>query len=307
MNSRSQFMKLAQVAFLFLLPLKLLAFSSTADVIGGVPLSENVNVSQYAPINTNNVPEVLISRNVYLLSINPQKRLLNWAAWKIDASDMGNVGRSNNFIQDADLETYLSARGQHAVQKDDYLGSCYDRGHQVPSADRDTTLPLNQLTFLMSNMIPQTAFLNRGIWEHLEHYSREQVRTFGKKVYIIAGPIYDEDFGTIGQKNDIPVPSKNFKILMIVNNDQDINDPNVKPEVIAVVMPNILRTGEKPNLNKDELCKESAINTTANSSDSTVVADPVNEDDWKQYQVSPSEVERLSGFKISNLVVPTGE
>lgn len=307
MNGCSQVVQIAKIVFLFVLPLKALAFTSTADVIGGVPLADNINVSQYSPINTNNVPEVLISRNVYLLSVNPQKRLLNWAAWKIDASDMGNVGRSNNFLQDSDLETYLSARGQHAVQKDEYSGTCYDRGHQVPSADRDTSLPLNQLTFLMSNMIPQTAYLNRVIWEHLEHYSRELVRSNGKKVYIIAGPIYDEDFGMTGRNNDIPVPSKNFKILITVDKDQDINDRNVKPEITAVIMPNLLRTGEKPNLNKDELCKESAVNMTAPISSDSSVADPVNQDDWKQYQVSPSEVERLSGFKISNLAEAVGQ
>lgn len=307
MNSRSQFKQLVQFVFLFILPLKLLAFSSTSDVIGGLPLSDNINVSQYAPVNTNNVPEVLISRDVYLLSINPQKRLLNWAAWKIEASDMGTVGRSNKFNQDPDLETYLSARDQHAVQKDDYLGSCFDRGHQVPSADRTTTLPLNELTFLMSNMIPQTAFLNRGMWAHLEHYSRELVRSEGKKVYIISGPIYDEDFGAIGKNGDIPVPSKNFKILIYVNKDQDINDQNVKPDIIAVVMPNILRTGEKPHLNKEELCKESSFGPGAPNSGDTTAATPVNQDDWKQYQVSPAEVERLSGFKISHITGPAGE
>lgn len=296
-----------QFVFLFILPLKLLAFSSTADVIGGLPLSDNINVSQYAPENTNNVPEVLISRSLYLLSVNPQKRILNWAAWKIEASDMGTAGRSNNFLQDADLETYLSARGSHAVQKDEYSGTCYDRGHQVPSADRDVTLAQNQLTFFMSNMIPQTAYLNRVIWGHLEHYTRELVRTAGKKVYIIAGPIYDEDFGMTGKNNDIPVPSKNFKILLTVNQDQDINDRNVKPEITAVIMPNILRTGEKPHLNKEELCKESQVGFAAANGADGAVAEPVNEDDWKQYQVSPSEVERLSGFKITNLVAPTGE
>ena len=109
----------------------------------------------------------------------------------------------------------------------------------------------------MSNMIPQTAYLNRVVWEHLEAHTRDLVVNQKKKVYIIAGPIYDEDFGKIGPNNDIPVPSKNFKIVISVNQDQDINDPNVKPDILAVVMPNLLMTGKKPSEDKTELCKES--------------------------------------------------
>ncbi len=271
-------------------------FFSSSDVIGNLPLSQNINVSIYSPLNLNHQPEVLISRDVYLISFNPQKRLLNWASWKIESSDLGSVGRSNNFLPDPDLQNYLTKLNQQAVLPDDYKNSCFDRGHQVPSADRDTSMPINQLTFLMSNMIPQTAYLNRVVWEHLEHYTRELVRTQNKKVYIIAGPIYDEDFGKIGINHDIPVPSKNFKIVISVNQNQNINDPNVKPEVVSVVMPNILKNGKKPNEDQQELCAESKSLSIGPGASKTM-----NYDDWKAFQVDLSEVERLSGFKIENL------
>jgi endonuclease G, mitochondrial len=277
-------------------PLFALAFSSSSDVIGNLPLQQNLNISMYSPVNLNHQPEVLISRDVYLISFNPQKRLLNWAAWKIESSDLGSVGRSNNFQVDSDLQTYLGKSNMQAVQPDDYVGSCFDRGHQVPSADRDTSTAVNQLTFLMSNMIPQTAYLNRVVWEHLEHYTRELVRTQNKKVYIIAGPIYDEDFGSIGKNNDIPVPSKDFKIVISINQNENIEDPNVKPDVVAVVMPNIMKNGKKPNEDKTELCDESK-----NLSIGTGISQTMNYDDWKAYQVDVSEVEKLSGFKIENL------
>ena len=52
----------------------------------------------------------------------------------------------------------------------DYVGSGFDRGHMVPNADRDkeTSIPINQATFLMTNMIPQSPANNQGPWANLE-------------------------------------------------------------------------------------------------------------------------------------------
>lgn len=295
MNLFTSFKRTYILVSLIVFPILSHGFTNVPDVIGTLPLSENTNTSIYSPINLNHEPEVLISRDVYLISFNPQKRLLNWASWKIEKNDLGSVGRSNKFSPDSDLQNYLSKTNQQAVTPEDYAGTCFDRGHQVPSADRDTSLPLNRLTFLMSNMTPQTAFLNRVAWEHLESYTRQLVKTQNKKVYIIAGPIYDEDFGKIGKNNDIPVPSKDFKIIISIDQNQDINDSNVKPNIISVVMPNTLKNGKKPNEDKQELCRE------AKNLNLDPIIDKADREDWKKYQVSLSEVERLSGFRIENL------
>ncbi|MGZ3691120.1 MAG: DNA/RNA non-specific endonuclease [Pseudobdellovibrio sp.] len=250
----------AKLGLLFLfaqLPFYVFGFTNISPVIGSVPLNQNQNISTYFPKNLKNAPEVLISRNEYLISYNRQTRMLNWAAWKLEASDIGHVGRSNNFVPDQDLQNYLTQFNEQAVTPMDFKGSCFDRGHQVPSADRDTSVETNQMTFFMSNMIPQTARLNRSIWEHLESYTRDLVMNQGKKVYIIAGPIFDDDFGKIGPNNDIPVPSKDFKIVIVLDKDQTLNDI-ASAQIISVVMPNTLYTGEKPNANKDELCKEAS-------------------------------------------------
>lgn len=282
---------------LFGFPLIVCGQTPLPNVIGNISESANTNISRYAPVNLNHVPEVLISRDVYLISFNPQKRLLNWAAWKLENADIGHVGRTNNFLADPDLQSYLENNNQPAaVVSEDYTGSCFDRGHQVPSADRDTSVNVNQLTFYMSNMIPQTAYLNRVIWEHLENYSRELVTLQNKKVYIIAGPIYDDDFGKIGPNQDIPVPSKDFKVVIAIDQNQNINDPSVKPDIISVIMPNLLKNGHKPNEDKIELCNESK-----NLVMSPGVGQTMNYDDWKSYEVPLSEIERLSGFRIENL------
>ena len=44
----------------------------------------------------------------------------------------------------------------------------------VPNADRDkeTSIPINQATFLMSNMVAQAPDNNQGPWAELEGYLR---------------------------------------------------------------------------------------------------------------------------------------
>jgi endonuclease G len=284
------FNKLVLIFGLQLLSISL-AFSG-AVVIGTTPLDRNPNIV-ILPQNVRQVPEILISRDQYLLSYNKSKRLINWAAWKIEASDLGHAGRSNSFAVDPDLETYLNQTSEHAVTPQDYQGSCFDRGHQCPSADRDDSVGNNQMTFLMSNMIPQTAYLNRVVWEHLEAYTRSLVIDQGKKVYIVAGPIFDQDFGAIGLNKDIPIPSKDFKVIIILDKNQTIQDINRNTPMIAVIMPNLLKSGKKPLEDKAELC--------SNKNLAAVTTGPPSTNDWLQYKSTLSEVERLSGFKILNI------
>lgn len=263
---------------------------AVTDVIGKVSLDQNVNLPHYIPENLKQVSEVFISRDEYVISFNPGKRLMNWAAWKLEASDIGHAGRTNNFAQDPDLQGYLSKLNQQAVTPADYKGTCFDRGHQVPSADRDTSVAVNDISFLMSNMIPQTAFLNRVAWEHLEQYARDLVNRDNKKLFIFAGPIFDENFGAIGPNKDIPVPSKDFKIIFVLDKNQTFKDINSTTKVIAVVMPNLLKNGKKPLDNTQELCAESvALNIPASASSAT---------DWMQFQMPLSDVEKLAGFKF---------
>ncbi|MFI5391849.1 MAG: DNA/RNA non-specific endonuclease [Bacteriovoracales bacterium] len=248
-------------------------------VIGNIPLNENPNILKFIPQNIRKVPEVLISRKQYLLSYNQKTRLLNWVAWKLDSNDIGSSGRSNNFSIDPDLEKYLRESSLHAVSPRDYKGSCFDRGHQVPSADRTDSLENNQMTFLMSNMIPQTAYLNQVIWKSLEEYTRELVIRENKRVYVIAGPIFDEDFGSIGPKKDISIPSKDFKIVIVPNE----NDGNA--EIISVIMPNRLKSGKRPFEDRDELCSNRKI-------------DSVKDNDWEKYKTTLAEIEKVSGFRL---------
>ncbi|MGZ3788576.1 MAG: DNA/RNA non-specific endonuclease [Bacteriovorax sp.] len=261
------------------------AFAKIESILGDIPLDQNPNLSFKIPETSN--PEIVISRPQYIISYNKLRRSPNWVAWKLEADQIGSSGRSNKFTMDQDLESYLSQSGDnlHAVTDVEYKGSCYDRGHQVPSADRTDSQENNRTTFYMSNMIPQTPYLNRVIWEHLEQYSRDLVQKQGKKLYIIAGPIYDIDYGSIGPSKDIPVPSKDFKIIFVLNADQGLADINQNTQTISVIMPNTLQDGSSPLDNAKDLCKP--LNAAA-----------ADRSDWEQYKTSVDEIESISGYKF---------
>lgn len=139
----------------------------------------------------------------------------------------------------------------------------------------------------MSNMIPQTAYTNRVVWEHLEQHSRDLVQKQGKKLFIVAGPIFDKPMGFIGPERDIQIPSKNFKLIYVLEAGQIPSDLDVRSPAIAVVMPNMLQNGSTDLSDKKELCKPVS---TSNP----------DRRDWEKYRTTLSEVERLSGLKFNS-------
>lgn len=278
-------------AFLFLtcMLVQAAAFGTVETVLGSLKLEDNPNLAALVPVSS--YPEIILSRPQYVISYNKERRAPNWVSWKLQLSDMGRVPRSNDFSADYDLEKYFSQTSKsndRAVVDNDYNGSCFTRGHQAPSGDRTDSLADNQTTFFMSNMVPQTSYLNSVIWQHLEEYTRDLVLTQNKTVYVIDGPIYDQDFGSIGPKNDIKIPSKNFKVIVILGAKETAADINDKTEMIAVIMPNILEDGRPPIRTADN--KDCAGFQITNKN--------VSKDDWKQYITTVAEIEKASGIEI---------
>lgn len=263
-----------------------LASAKIEVVLGNLTLEENPNLPFKAPQTIES--EIILSREQYIVSYNKFKRTPNWVAWKLEAENFGSSGRTNEFNIDSDLETYfrVNAKNFSAVTHTEYKGSCFDRGHQTPSADRTDTKENNSVTFLMSNMTPQTPYLNRIIWAHLEQYTRDLVQKQGKKAYVIAGPVYDQNFGSIGPKKDILVPSKHFKIIYILEAHEEPGDINANTETITVLMPNTLEDGSKPMDNTAALCKPLK----------PLVPGKSDKNDWMKYKTTLANIEKLTGI-----------
>ena len=160
-------------------------------------------------------PEFIISNKTgrYTICYDTAHRQAAWVAYVLTAEDVKEKGaeRSDRFVIDATVK----ANGWPYAASTDYTNSGYDRGHLLPSADRNCGKEENKATFLMSNIAPQTAALNRGVWKSLE----EDVRRFAARydsLWIITGSALRPELPRIG-KNGISIPEIFFKAVLAKN------------------------------------------------------------------------------------------
>jgi endonuclease G len=203
------------------------------------PLQSSVHVALGVPVDKTPEDELLLDRGTYVLSYSASRRGANWVAWELDASYLGAVGRSGEYLADE-----LLPPGTPRVTKRDYSGSGYDRGHLCPSGDRTRDRAENAQTFLMTNMHPQVRELNAGPWERLERFERELAQRPGAHLYIVAGGVFDAVPRTIGK--NIAVPRASFKAIVPLRRGQGPGDVERTTAVVAVMMPNVPSVGQLP-------------------------------------------------------------
>jgi len=120
---------------------------------------------------------------------------------------LGCFPRTNAFTADASLPKDKRAT------PDDYAGTGYDKGHNIPDGDLSYGEYVELESFLMSNMMPQLPNLNRGIWKNLETNVRIWAWQHGHPLQVIVGPIYQYGDPTIG-KNQVLVPRAFYKVVI---------------------------------------------------------------------------------------------
>ncbi|TSE03999.1 MULTISPECIES: DNA/RNA non-specific endonuclease [Aquimarina] len=161
--------------------------------------------------------EILIGR-YFTIGYSWYFRQAKWALEIINRNDylLSEVERMNNFRAD----TRIPERFRAGLNP--YVGSGYDRGHLVASANSNILEIQNSETFLMSNMSPQKPNFNRRIWKNLE----EATRTLNNQdeileTYVLTCPVFyfDRLIETIGDKNDdygidIPIPHAFIKSVL---------------------------------------------------------------------------------------------
>ena len=177
----------------------------------------------------------LMVKPQYSLSYDRSEATPNWVAWRLDSVWIGSspVQRQDDFRPDTTLPA-----GWYQVTDQDYSNSGYTRGHMCPSGDRTNTIPNNSATFLMTNMVPQTAANNTGPWEDLESYCR-MLAGQGNELYIISGP--HGNISTIGatQQNRIVVPNVTWKVVLVLpNGSDDLHRITKTTRAFGVIMSN---------------------------------------------------------------------
>ncbi len=190
-----------------------------------------------APAGDNNY---LMDKPEFTLSYNRSRGTANWVSWHLSDEWIGTLTRVDTFRADPAVPA-----DWFRVSEFDYVGSGFDRGHMVPNADRDkeTSTPINQATFLMSNMIPQSPNNNQGPWANLEGYLRTLLPA--NEIYIVAGGAGTGGTGSAGFANtiaggNVTVPAQTWKVALIMpKGSDDISRVTCSTRTLAVNMPNI--------------------------------------------------------------------
>lgn len=225
-------------------------------------ISSSVHVAMGIPKDGDDSDDYLMDKGVYVVSYNKNLNAPNWSSWQLDAKYVGNVDRQNDFRADDALPADF-----YHVTPQDYANSGFDRGHLCPSKDRSDSAENNSLTFLMTNMHPQRKELNEVRWKNLEDYSRKLATDGHKELYIMAGGIFDAHPAVIG--HGVAVPKADYKIVVVLDAGQGVDNVSTGTEVIAVMMPN-----------------ESSVKNKK----------------WTEYLVTVDDVERQTGYDfLSNV------
>ena len=225
-----------------------------------------------ATADVSNELNYLLSKPQYALSYHRTRAIPNWTSWHLDSSWLGSTTRQDDFRPDPTLPS-----GWYQVTPADYSNSGFTRGHHTPSGDRTNSIPDNSATFLMTNMMPQSAGNNNGPWEKLESASRAIVGQ-GNELYIVAAGVGTGGIGTSGTVTNtisggkVTVPAYTWKVILVLpvgNNDVSRVDANTR--TIAVIMPNI---------------------------------DSISAEGWQKYLATVDQVEALTGYDFfSNVPV----
>ncbi len=185
------------------------------------------------PTNTDNF---LIVGEGSVVSYNNSRGTPNWVSWRTTKADLGEKLERPEFQPDPRLP-----KGYWRISYSDYSGSGFDRGHLVPSADRFAEPRLNEETFFMTNVVPQTEALNQYPWNMLEMYVRTQVWR-GFDAYQIAGVYGDK--GRL--KGKVTVPTNCWKIVVLLPKGTTPDQIDQRTRIIAVDMPNNDGIEEEP-------------------------------------------------------------
>ena len=163
------------------------------------------------PAGATNPNDQLITRSQYTLSYNQSRGTPNWVSYELDARQMASgQDRCNCFTADPNLPA------DKQIFTSDYTNGGYDRGHMTRSADRTAANGDNAATFYLTNVVPQMADLNQGVWAQFENALADSAGA-GRAVYIITGPVYSNSHPLTFLKNEgkVAIPDSTWKVAFI--------------------------------------------------------------------------------------------
>ena len=150
---------------------------------------------------------ILLKRKGYTLLYNVSCFIPIWVSWHLTAEHAdGEWNRDNNYYEDDEVPLPRASN-------DDYKGSGWTRGHMCPAGDNKWDEVAMKESNLLTNICPQHASLNSGLWNVIERNCRKWAIEYGD-LYIVCGPILlNKEHETIGS-NKIVVPDAFYKVIL---------------------------------------------------------------------------------------------
>lgn len=132
-----------------------------------------------------------------------------WVAYPLSTWTIGSGKRTNAW----GLDPLLPEKYQPVLYDSGFRGG-YDRGHQLPSADR-LNYAANVTTFYGTNMTPQRSELNQHSWAHLE----SKVRSWASRAdtcYVVTGCITEgsREYASDNVGKKVTVPTHYYKAVL---------------------------------------------------------------------------------------------
>jgi endonuclease G len=152
----------------------------------------------------------------YTYCFDPKVRASLWVAYPLHSAYTSGSGNRNysDFGYDPKVDDELQAN----LGRGSYNG-WYDRGHQLPAADRKCSQQMMDQTFFATNMTPQQANFNQKKWGMLEGRVRNMVCS--DTLYVVTGAYFEgEHHSSIANKttdksgNNCPTPTYYYKALL---------------------------------------------------------------------------------------------
>lgn len=151
----------------------------------------------------------------YVVGFSAEHGQPQWSAHAIrrDIFDVC-LAREEDFFED------LSLVG--AARLSQYRSSGFQRGHMAPAADFRWSPKASAASNILSNIAPQPADMNEGLWADLEISIRRylQMRDSLTELFVVTGPVLENGLKKLKDTSRVSIPKRFFKVVINLKDQQ---------------------------------------------------------------------------------------
>lgn len=151
---------------------------------------------------------VILDRGEFKIGWSAKLRHPVWCAYHVVKDAKYTIEKRPSFTIDRSVDS--------SPKPADYTGSGYDRGHMAPNhaiASRYGETA-QKLSFMMSNISPQTPALNRGVWREVEHRIADLWTQRYGEIWVLVGAVSTPTKTETVSGSDIDVPTAYYQIVV---------------------------------------------------------------------------------------------